>query len=147
MSNEATQHQPQHHERADENDRQWAKRMADERERRDVHRINELKQTAEVTQAGVAKIGADVEELRAKVDALHEKANPAESPYAFDRFIMRMDANVRRVLPYVTVAGAAAAVGYGTYRGGKALRASMQKRVDVDVTIKPVGEPVSVPKR
>jgi len=151
MSNEGTQTH-EHGGRAEENDRAWAKRMADERERRDVARINELKQVVEVTQSGVAKVGVDVEklgatvdELRTKVEALHEKANPAESPYAFDRFVMRMDARIRRALPYVTVAGAAVATGYGAYRGGQALRNSMRKRVDV--TIQPVGEPVSVPKR
>jgi len=144
MSNEATQ-QHEHGGRQEMTDREWAKKLADERERREVARHNELKQIAETTQNGTAKIGVDVEELKGKVDAIFEKTCTPAATSTFGKFVEKADAAMRRALPYVTVAGAAVATGYGAYRGGRYVRDSMRKRVDV--SIQPVGEPVSVPKR
>lgn len=146
MRNEAQQHEG-HGRQEMTDDREWAKKLADERERREVARHNELKQIAETTQNGVAKSGVDVEELKTKVDAIFEKTCVPAATSTFGKFVEKADAAVRRALPYVTVAGAAVATGYGAYRGGQYVRNSLRKRVDVDVHIQPVGEPVSVPKR
>lgn len=132
--------------RGEDNDRAWAKRMADEREKREVARYEALRQIIEVTQAGVAKAGVDIEDVKAKVDALFEKANPPEPTSAFGKFIAKADAAVRTALPFVTVGAAAVATGYGAYRGGKAAY-GYATRKKPDATAQPVGEPVAVPKR
>lgn len=142
MSNE-TQTHPQP---TSDNDRAWAQRMAEAKERRDTERHNELKQLGELTQHGVSRLSVEMEETKVKVDAIYETVVGDEPTSTFGKFIQKVDRGISKALPYLTVAGAAAAVGYGSYRGAKAVRGMFGKKVDVhaDVTIAPVGEPLKV---
>lgn len=152
MSDETTQGQPHGQQgrrggrEATDDDRAWSQRMMDEREKRDQARFETLKQIEELTQRGVAHNGVKIEDMSVKLDAMFEKTVADETlpTSTFGRTVYWLDQKIKKALPYVTVAGAAVAVGYGGYRGVKAVRNSMRKRVDVhaDVTIKPVGEGV-----
>ena len=144
MSNETqTQQTPAH---TNDNDRAWAKKMAEEKERREEQRYEMLKQVNELTQRGVASVGVDVTDIKMKVDALYEDAMGKEPEYTFDRWVHKADKAIKRILPYLTVGATAAAIGYGGYRGAKAVRNGFKKKVDVDldVHISPVGEPIKV---
>ncbi len=142
MSNETQMHQQP----ADDRDRQWAERKATERENRDIERYTKLMQLNELQQRALDSIGVEVEDLRTKTDAIFEEVVGKVPTSTFGKFIHKVDKGISMALPYLTVAGAAAAVGYGSYRGAKAVRGMFGKKVDVhaDVTIAPVGEPIKV---
>lgn len=139
------QHQPLHgkteNHPEETNDRAWARRLADEREAREIARHAEQKEIGQVTQAGVAKMGVDLDDLKTKVDAIFEKTCTPEPTTGFGKFIAKADAVIRRALPVVTVVGGTAAAGYGVVKGVQYVRRTMNKP---DVTIQPVPGEVSV---
>ncbi len=136
-----------------DNDRDFAERQIAEKERRDNGRFETLRQQGELTARAVSQTGVKLDDIDMKVNALMEKAGltaDRTTPIGWlDQMIHTADQKIRRVAPYVTVAGAAVAVGYGGYRGVQAVRGMMRKKIDVhaDVTIKPVGEPVPIGDR
>lgn len=146
MANENTETQMhQHSSTPQEGDRRWAQKLAEERERRDIERFETLKQQQELMMRGVSSVGVDVKDTKEKVDAIFETVCTPEPTSAVGKAVHMADQAIKRVLPYLTVASALAALGYGGYRGGKAVVNRFRKKEDA--TIKPVGEPVAAPKR
>lgn len=115
MSNETTTHttQPQ-------DDQAFAKRMAAERERGDQQRHKEVSERIEGVSREQARQGAQLDELRAKIDAANERLNPTPPSGGLAGFMHKLDATLKAAQPYVIAAAGATAVGVGVYTGGRA---------------------------